>query len=116
MKARYRNKFVRWLLDADHTRIDQKLNILEAVRFAISSWEEVPKQVIRNCWRKFAIVGEVRMADFTQLHDYNKSIHRSVDDELTKLMSGLTCIVSVVDYIVVDDDEPIECDSEVIEH
>ena len=31
-------------------------------------------------------------------------------------MEGLTCNVSVVDCIGADDDEPIECDSDVIEH
>ena len=56
------------------------------------------------------------MADLTQLSDYNKRIDGSVEDEMTKLMEGLTCSVSVVDYIGADDDEPIECDSEVIEH
>ena len=35
---------------------------------------------------------------------------------MTKLMEGLTCSVSVNDYIGTCDDEPIECDSEVIEH
>ena len=31
-------------------------------------------------------------------------------------MEGLTCNVSVVDCIGADDDEPIECDPDVIEH
>ena len=70
-KARYRKKFVRWILDAIHIRIDRKLNILEAEGFAISSWEEVPDQVICNCWTKCATVGAVTMADLTQLRDYN---------------------------------------------
>ena len=48
-KARYRKKLVLWLLDAIHTRIDRKLDILEVVRFAISSWEVVPEQVTHNC-------------------------------------------------------------------
>ena len=56
------------------------------------------------------------MADLTQLRDYNKRIDGSVEDDLTKLMEGLTCSVSVVDYIGADDDEPIECESDVIEH
>ena len=114
--AWYRKKFVQWLLDAIHTRIDRKLNILEAVRFGISIWEEVPDQVIRNCWSKCVIVGAVTMAKFTQLHDYNKRIDRFVENELTKLMDGLTCGFSVDEYIGADEDEPIECDSNVIEH
>uniref|UniRef100_M4BGG3 DDE-1 domain-containing protein n=1 Tax=Hyaloperonospora arabidopsidis (strain Emoy2) TaxID=559515 RepID=M4BGG3_HYAAE len=107
---------VRWLLDAIHIRIDRKLDILEVVRFTISSWEEVSEQVIRNCWSKCVIMGAVKMADLTQLRDYNKRIERFVEDEQTKHMEGLTCGVSVSEYIIADDDEPIECDSDVIEH
>ena len=65
------------------------------MRFAISSWEGVPEQVLRNCWSKCVIVGAVMMAYLTQLRDYNKRIGRSVEDELTKLMEGLTCAISV---------------------
>ena len=70
----------------------------------------------RNCSSKCFIVGAVTMIDLTQLRDYNKSIDRSVENELTKLMEGLTCSVRVVDYIGRDDNEPIECDLDVIEH
>ena len=55
------------------------------------------------------------MADLTLVHDYNKRIDGSVEDELTKLMDGLNFSVSVVDYIGADDDEAIECESETIE-
>ena len=85
-KARYRKRFVRWLLDAIHTRINRKLDILDAVRFAISSCEEVPEQVICNCWSKCDIVEAVTMAYLTQLPDYNKRIDISTEDELTKLV------------------------------
>ena len=56
------------------------------------------------------------MADLTQLRDSNKLIDGSVEDELTKFMESLTCSVSVIDYIGADDDKPIECESDVIEH
>ena len=55
------------------------------------------------------------MADLTQLRDYNKCIDRSVEVGLTKLMEGLTCGVSVDEYIGADDDEPIQCDSDTIQ-
>ena len=44
-----------------------------------------------------------------------KCIDRSVEDEQTKLIEGLTCGVSVEKYIGADDDEPIECNSDTIE-
>jgi DDE superfamily endonuclease len=43
-KARYRQKLVRWLLDALHAKITRKINILEAAKYAIESWEQVPGQ------------------------------------------------------------------------
>ena len=55
------------------------------------------------------------MADLTQVRDYNKQIDESVEDELTKLMEGLNCSVSVVDYVDADEDDQIECDSDVTE-
>ena len=42
-----------------------------------------------------AIVEAVTMVDLTQLRDYNKRIDQSVEDQLTKLIEGLTCGVSV---------------------
>ena len=49
-------------------------------------------------------MGAVAMADLTQLRDYNNGIDGTVEDELTKFMEGLTCSVSVVEYICADAD------------
>jgi hypothetical protein len=114
-KARYRKKLVRWLLDAIHAKIDRKLDILEAVRFAISSWEDVPDQVIRNCWCKCAIMDPTTIAELTQMRDYSKSVDQSVEGELATLMEGLSCDVTVAQYIDAEDDEPIECDQDTLE-
>ena len=51
------------------------------------------------------------MADITQLRDY-KRIDRSVENQRTNRMECLICVVSVDGYIGVDDDEPIECNSD----
>ena len=56
IKPRYRKIFVQWLLDATHSIIGRKLDILEAVCFAISRWDGIPEQVICNCWRKCDIL------------------------------------------------------------
>ena len=47
------------------------------------------------------------------LRDYSNRIDGSFKDDLNKLMESS---YSVVDYIGANDNEPIECDSEVIEH
>ena len=72
--------------------------------------------MIHNFRSKCAIVGAVTMADLTQLCDYNKRIDGPAEDELNKLMEGLNWSANVVDYIGADDDEPIDCDSDVREH
>ena len=64
--------------------------------------------MIRDYWSKCAIVGAVTTTDLTPIRDYNKRIDISVEDELTKIIEGLTCSASVLDYIGADDDEPIE--------
>ena len=60
--------------------------------------------MICKYWSTYVIVGLVAMANLTQLRDYNKLIDEAVKDKLTKLTGGLTCSVSVVDYIGADDD------------
>ena len=64
-----------------HTRIDRKLDILEAVRFVIPRWKKDPEQVIRNCLSKCDIVEVVTMVKLTQLLDYNKRIDLSVGNK-----------------------------------
>ncbi|CAG8753264.1 2370_t:CDS:2, partial [Acaulospora morrowiae] len=52
-KRRYRRRHIEWLLRQieDGTAIEQtKLNILEAIRWIIDAWGEVPVSVIKNCW------------------------------------------------------------------
>uniref|UniRef100_M4B329 Uncharacterized protein n=1 Tax=Hyaloperonospora arabidopsidis (strain Emoy2) TaxID=559515 RepID=M4B329_HYAAE len=88
-------------------RIDRKLDTLVeagALRYIElgGGTRAIDSQLLEQvCYR-----GAVKMADPTQLHDYNKRIDQSVGDELTKLMEGLTC-VSVGEYIGADDDESI---------
>ena len=114
-KARYRRKLVRWLLDALHAKIDRKINILEAIRFAISSWEEIPAETIRNCWEKCDIVDAVTAATMAQQRNYHQALHRSVEDELATLMEALQCSMSISEYIDVDSEETIEGSDETIE-
>ena len=55
------------------------------------------------------------MADLFQLRDYNKRFDRSVEYQPTRLMENMTCGVSVDKYIGANDDQPIKCDSDMIE-
>jgi DDE superfamily endonuclease len=117
-KARYRKKLVRWLLDAVHANLKRKLNMLEAVRFAITSWNEVPKEVIQRCWAHCGIVDGVTIALNAQDTDYRKPIDSETENELAMLMQGMegmSSVVGVDEYVEADSDEQIECLSDVIE-
>jgi DDE superfamily endonuclease len=114
-KARYRRKLVRWQLDAMHSKLDRKINILEAIRFAISAWDEIPSQLIQNCWLKCDIADAITAAKHTQDKDYKRSICTSAEDELVGMMAAIGCTATVDEYVDADADEPIECDVEEIE-
>ena len=105
---------MRWLLDAVHAGVTQKLNILEAIRFSIASWDEVPAQVIRNCWVKCDIIDAVGVARLNQLKDYTP-IAESVESELASLIASMDCSVSADEYIDADAEEPTESGSMEVE-
>lgn len=104
-KARYRQRLVRWLLDALHAKVTHKINLLEAVRFAIASWDDVPANVIQNCWIKCGIVPINVVLDLNQQRDYAKPVDDEVDTALAELMSSLGCLQSVEEFVEMDDDE-----------
>ena len=106
---------MRWLLDALHAKVNRKINILEAIRFVISRWEDVPPQVIRNCWMKCDIVDGAMASTINQMGEYRNSVNKSVEDDLTSLMESLSCTRTVHEYIDVDDDESIEGNNDTIE-
>jgi hypothetical protein len=71
-KAKYKQKFIRYLLQQIETNpLDQKkLDLLSAIKYVVSSWEEVSVKTIENCWHK------------TQLISNNQSLpdNESMDD------------------------------------
>lgn len=103
---------MRWLVDAIHANVSRKLNLLEAVHFAIASWSDVPVHVIQNCWMKCKIVPASVMAELRQQRDYGSPVGEDDETELAQLMQNLDCTNSVEQYVTVDDNEPTNDDDE----
>ncbi|CEG47216.1 DDE superfamily endonuclease, CENP-B-like [Plasmopara halstedii] len=106
--ARYRRKLVRCLLDAMHAGVNRKLNVSEVVQFAIATWEEVPAQVLRNCWLPCNIVDASTMARLRQKNDYGLVSDASVEEDLAGLMKDMYVTDGVDAYIDADSAEPVE--------
>lgn len=88
-----------------HAKLTRKINLLEAVRFAIASWDDVPANVIQNCWIKCGIVPINVVLDLKQQRDYSKPVDDEVDTELAELMSSMGCSQSVDEFVEMDNDE-----------
>ncbi|CAG8788776.1 8205_t:CDS:2 [Gigaspora margarita] len=50
-KCRYRSYFIKWLLDQYESGKDEKLNVLNAIKFIVRAWREVSSKTISNCFR-----------------------------------------------------------------
>ncbi len=88
-----------------HANVTRKINLLEAVRFTIASWGDVPGKIIRNCWIKCGIVPINMVLELNQQPDYTKSVDDEVDTVLAELMSSMGCSQSVEEFVEMDDDE-----------
>ena len=60
LKARYRNIFVKWLIDLYDTGLQtQKANLKNAIDFLAEAWDSLPAEAIQNCWRHTGIIFQV---------------------------------------------------------
>ncbi|CAG8852461.1 16900_t:CDS:2, partial [Gigaspora margarita] len=55
-KCRYRSYFIKWLLDQYESEKDEKLNVLNAIKFIVRAWREVSSETISNCFRHTRIL------------------------------------------------------------
>ncbi|CAG8640960.1 12350_t:CDS:2 [Cetraspora pellucida] len=45
-KRRYRSYFIKWLLDQYESKKDDKLNVLDAIKFIVRAWREVSSETV----------------------------------------------------------------------
>lgn len=82
-KRRYRSYFIKWLLDQYESGKDDKLNVLNAIKFIVRAWREVSSETISNCFRHTRILPTTQIDEELDLNDddYNNN-----DDELMEEM------------------------------
>ncbi|CAG8489193.1 2143_t:CDS:2 [Dentiscutata erythropus] len=78
-KHRYKNYFIKWLLDQYESVKDDKLNVLNAIKFVIQAWKEVSSETVRNCFQHTEILP-------VQNNEYEEPINDDDDYELMEEM------------------------------
>ena len=101
LKAFYRTNVVRCqikYIDAGGTT--PKINILEAMRMLVRSWDTVSANTINNCFRKAGISEETQVASKNDEDDLFKSLDESVSELKSRgLVDGN---LTVDDYVNID--------------
>ncbi|CEG39424.1 DDE superfamily endonuclease, CENP-B-like [Plasmopara halstedii] len=82
LKARYRRKLVRWLLDAMHAGVNRILNVLEAVQLAIANWGKVTAKAGGRLWSRVGCErGRILAELMTEMHDVIERVGFDADQE-----------------------------------
>ena len=68
---------------------DLKMNILQAIRFIIKSWEEITPETLRNCWRHTNILPAGINAELSNMSDNVRTTHDLTLNELSKVLATL---------------------------
>ena len=101
LKAFYRTNVVRRQIkyfDADRTT--PKINILEAMRMLVRSWDALSVSTVKNCFRKAGITKKTHVANINDEDDPFKLLEENVKE------LKLSCLVdedfTVNDYVNID--------------
>jgi hypothetical protein len=68
---------------------DLKMNVLQAIRFIIKSWEEITPETLHNCWRHTNILPASINAELSNMSD---NIRTANDSTLNDLSEALTTL------------------------
>ena len=68
---------------------DLKMNILQAIRFVIKSWEEITPETLRNCWRHTNILPAGINAELSNMSDNIRTTDDSTLNELSEILATL---------------------------
>ncbi|CAG8541697.1 1311_t:CDS:2, partial [Racocetra persica] len=102
------------LLDAEQIenggRADElKMNVLQAIRFIIQSWEEVTAEIIRNCWRHTEILFTDANTNLKNLSDQTMDLELDELDDLTDALASLhpylTYPMQVEEFLSIPDED-----------
>ena len=69
-KRHYRHLHIKWILnqiERGEDIKDLKMDVLQAIRYIIKSWEEITPETIHNCWNHAKILPDTINAELTNL-------------------------------------------------
>ena len=81
LKAFYRTSVVRRQIKyADEGTMTPKVNILQAMRMLVKSWDAISINTVKNCFRKTSISQETQVASINEEDDSFKLLQQNVDE------------------------------------
>ena len=101
LKAFYRTNVVRRQIKyVDEGKTTPKINILQAMRMLVKSWDAIYINTVKNCFRKAGISQETQVASINEEDDPFKLLQQNVDELKSRdlIYENLT----VDDYVDID--------------
>ena len=86
-KKHYRSLHIKWILDKvqrGNDIKDLKMDVLQAIRYVVKSWEEITPETIHNCWKHTKI-----LPDTMNIESSNLSSNMPTSSELTQMLTTL---------------------------
>ena len=81
LKAFYRTNVVRSQIKyVDEGKTTSKINILQAMRMLVKSWDTISINTVKNCFRKAGISQETQVASINEVDDPFKLLQQNVDE------------------------------------
>lgn len=113
-KAKYKCKLIQHILEMHRKSIanNTKLTLLDAIRFTVSSWQEVSDITIQNCWKHTSLISR-------DLYMSENANHKPIDDtsSLQNLILQLPLENQVETNIYLHyEDISMQDDEQIVEH
>ncbi|CAG8746419.1 523_t:CDS:2 [Gigaspora margarita] len=107
-KHRYHSYFIKWLLDQYEFEKDDKLNVLNAIKFIVRAWREVLSETVSNCFKHTGILPITQNNKDLALDDNDNNADNDDEKETNEVLNDEE-ILSLVTNL---EPEKIEGDEE----
>ena len=123
-KACYRRKYASSLLSRHNTNPevmkDWKVNVLEAIELSVKAWDEIPANVIFNCWQKTGIHPQMDRPVIWSYDQFLHDLQKATQISVARLLDSDAAQASVEEvtneYLLYDEDSTtISAESHTIE-
>jgi len=80
-KKRYRRRFCKHFLDlSKKNQVSRKLNLLEAINFAVDSWFEISPAIILNCWHRSELIKDEFQIDDSEENILTQELINQIEE------------------------------------